>query len=158
MKKIIVFALIIIFIFGALAFITSYQSKQQSEGNPFGKTSLDPETIKQLDDPNYQNIILPDELASLMGAGESVTVYFYSPRCEYCLVATPRIVSAAEKLGVDVKLFNVLEFEEGWRDYNIEGTPTLIHYENGQEVEPRMVGPYEEEVYEQFFQQIVLGN
>ncbi|MBU9721873.1 MULTISPECIES: thioredoxin family protein [Bacillaceae] len=157
MKKIIIFSIIILSIFGALIFITNYQTTQQVEGNPFGKDRLHPETVKQLNDPYYQNIILPHELAEIIDAEEDVTVYFYSPTCEYCGVATPRIVDAAEAAGVEVKLFNLEEFREGWDQYEVEYTPTLIHYEAGQEREPRMVGAYEQEVYEQFYQEIVLN-
>ncbi|WP_088033298.1 thioredoxin family protein [Evansella clarkii] len=152
MKKLIIFAVIIVVLFSALALITSAQNKQQSEGNPFGKSTLHPETIKQLDDPNYQNIILPEELYSALKLEEKVTVYFYSPTCEYCNLATPQIVSVAEELGTEVKMFNLLEFEQGWREYEIDGTPTLVHYENGRET-ARIDGLREREDYESF-----LGN
>ncbi|PIB64433.1 thioredoxin, partial [Pseudomonas sp. 2995-1] len=37
MKKIIIFGLVLAVIFAALAFVTSQQNQQQSEGNPYGK-------------------------------------------------------------------------------------------------------------------------
>ena len=154
MKKILIFGLIIVAIFTALAFITNAQQKQLAEGNPFGKSNLHSETIKQLDDPNYQNIILPEELNEKLKAEESITVYYYSPTCPACEAASPILVPKAEEMGVEVKLFNLLEFKEGWNDYEIESTPTVIHYENGEEV-ARIVGLHEEENYEIFYRQIV---
>ncbi|ADU31247.1 thioredoxin family protein [Evansella cellulosilytica] len=157
MKKVIIFGLIIVIIFAALAFVTSQQNKQQSEGNPFGKDQLHRETLNQLDNPLYQNVIIPEELNSKLENEETVTVYFYSPTCEYCNEATPVLVPLAEQLGVDVVLFNLLEFNHGFNDYNIDYTPTLVHYENGVEVS-RKVGLFNEAAYEQFYREDVLGE
>lgn len=157
MKKIIAFALVIVLIFAALIFITSNQNKQQSEGNPFGKKNLYPETIEQLDNELYQNIILPEELEDKLESGEPVTVYFYSPRCEPCNITSPKLVPKAKEMGVDLVLYNVLEFEQGWRQYALEGTPEVIHYDNGAEV-ARITGGHEAETYGQFFEQVVLGE
>ncbi|WP_077617069.1 thioredoxin family protein [Bacillus sinesaloumensis] len=139
MKKVIIFTVIIVAIFGALAFVTTQQNKQQAEGNPYGKKNLDPATIKQLDDPNYGNQILPDELETKLENGETMTVYFYSPTCPHCQETTPVIVPMVDDMGLDLKKYNLLEFEEGWNKYGIEYTPTLIHFENGEEVS-RLVG------------------
>ncbi len=62
MKKLLIFGSIIVALFAAISFITSYQQKQAAKNNPYHKEELDPATVAQLDDPNYQNIILPDEL------------------------------------------------------------------------------------------------
>lgn len=139
MKKVIIFTVIIVAIFGALAYVTTTQNKQKAEGNPYGKETLDPATTKQLDDPNYGNQILPDQLESKLENGETMTVYFYSPTCPHCQETTPVIVPMVDEMGLDLKKFNLLEFEEGWRKYGIEYTPTLIHFENGEEVS-RLVG------------------
>ncbi|MEH7238492.1 thioredoxin family protein [Bacillus sp. JJ1562] len=139
MKKIVIFTAIIVVLFGGLAFVTTTQNKQKAEGNPYGKDNLDPATLNQLDDPNYQNQILPDELETKLENGETMTVYFYSPTCVHCQNTTPVIIPMVDEMGLDLKKFNLLEFEDGWKDYGIEYTPTLIHFENGKEVS-RMVG------------------
>jgi len=157
MKKLIIFATVIVVLFGGLAFLTNYQNNQKAEGNPYGKAKLDPATTAQLDDPNYQNQILPDELKSQLDAGKTVTVYFYSPLCEYCNLATPIVAPLAEELSVDVKRFNLLEFESGYNDFGIQSTPTLVHYENGKEVN-RVVGLQEEEAYHKWFTEVVLAE
>ncbi|MCC3355336.1 thioredoxin family protein [Bacillus sp. REN16] len=152
MKKIVIFTVVIVAIFGALAYVTTTQNKQKAEGNPFGKEKLDPATTAQLDDPNYQNQILPNELASKLENGESMTVYFYSPTCSHCQKTTPVIVPMVDEMGLDLKKFNLLEFEEGWKDYGIEYTPTLIHFENGEEVS-RLVGYHpDHNEYKQWFE------
>jgi thioredoxin 1 len=59
-------------------------------------------------------------------------------------------------MDVDMKKFNLLEFGQEGLSYNIESTPTLVHYENGEEVS-RLVGQYPEEEYEAFFNEYVLN-
>ena len=52
----------------------------------------------------------------------------------------------AEELGIDLVQYNLLEFEQGWDDYNIESTPTIVQFKDGKEV-ARIVGLQEEDVY-----------
>ncbi|WP_270182853.1 thioredoxin family protein [Alkalihalobacillus sp. CinArs1] len=144
MKKIIIFLGIIIVLFGALAFITSYSNSEKSEDNPYGKDSLEQGTIDQLDDPLYQNQILPEELDEKLSNEEDVFVYFYSPDCVHCQNTSPVLVPLAEDMGIDLKKYNILEFEQGWNDYRIESTPTVVKFENGEEVD-RIVGSQPEE-------------
>ncbi|WP_110113879.1 thioredoxin family protein [Bacillus sp. CGMCC 1.16541] len=151
MKKIILFASIILVIFGALVLVTNMQNKEKAEGNPYGKDTIHPETAKQLDDPNYQNLILPDELDEVIENKETVTVYFYSPLCEHCKKATPVVAPLAEDMGVDLQKFNLLEFDSMWDKYGIESTPTIIHYVDGQEVD-RLVGNQPEETFKAFLE------
>lgn len=56
-------------------------------------------------------------------------------------------------MGIDLKQFNLLEFEEGWDEYHIEATPTIVHFKNGQEV-ARIEGYYEEDVFRKWFEQM----
>ncbi|WP_026690381.1 thioredoxin family protein [Alteribacter aurantiacus] len=156
MKKIIIFGVAIVIIFGALAFVTSYQNQKQSEGNPYGVDSLPPETIDTLDNPMYENIILPEELEEKMDNGEDFTVYFFSPACPACSRVSPEIIPMAEEKDVDLHLFNVQVFEEGFDRY-IDATPTVIHYENG-EVAYTIEGAADRETYERFYDEVVLGE
>ncbi|MFC0272177.1 thioredoxin family protein [Metabacillus herbersteinensis] len=146
MKKLLIFGAIIVVLFGGLAFVTTYQQKEQAEGNPYGKDDLKPATIDQLDDPNYQNLILPEDLEKKGEDKEDFTVYFYSPTCEYCKQTTPVLMPVADEAGVDINQFNLLEFEDGWNTYRIQSTPTLIHFKDGQEVE-RVEGYQEEATF-----------
>ncbi|OIU73289.1 thioredoxin family protein [Rossellomorea aquimaris] len=154
MKKIIIFLAIVVGLFAAIAIVTNIQNSQKAEGNKYKKEDLDPATVDLLDDPNYQNVILPDELEKKLGDKEDVTVYFYSPTCPHCKKTTPMLAPLAEDMGVDMVQYNLLEFEQGWNDYQIESTPTLVHFENGKEAD-RLVGSQPEEVYKSFFEQYV---
>jgi thioredoxin 1 len=151
MKKILLFGGIAVALFVTLIVVVQLQNQQQADGNPFGKSTLAQETIDQLDDPNYQNVILPEELDERLADNEDALIYFYSGRCDYCNQATPVLVPMAEDAGADLELYNVLEFEEGWNDYEIEGTPTVILFEDGEEVD-RITGLGPEEEYEQLFE------
>lgn len=108
--------------------------------------------MKQLDDPHYQNLIMPDQLQKKLEEGEDVTVYFYSPTCPHCAETTPKLMPLAKEQNVDIQQFNLLEFEDGWNEYQIEYTPTLVHFENGKE-KARIVGGQPPEKYKQFFKE-----
>jgi thioredoxin-like negative regulator of GroEL len=153
-KKVITFLAIIIALFAALAFVTNYSNQQASEGNPFGKAELKSATIAQLDDPHYQNQILPEELEDKLKNKESITVYFYSPECPHCKETSPVIVPMTEDLGLDLPLFNLLEFEDGWQHYQITSTPTVIRFEDGKEVD-RVEGRVSDEQFQSWFEQWV---
>lgn len=103
MKKIIILSVIAaVFLIGAVVY-SDMANKQAAEGNPFGKTNLNPATIAQLDDPNYGNQILPDELKAKLEGKEELFIYYYSPTCEHCQRTTPVLVPVADELKVDVK-------------------------------------------------------
>ncbi|WP_423409549.1 thioredoxin family protein [Heyndrickxia sp. MSNUG] len=150
MKKVIIFLVIIVGLFAALFFVTKAQNEEKAEGNPFGKEALHPETVKQLEDPNYQNIITPDELEKALKNGEDATVYFYSPTCPHCVRTTPIVSPLAKEMDVNLVQYNLLEFEQGWNDYGIKSTPTIVQYKDGKEVN-RIVGYQDEPVFEQWF-------
>lgn len=154
MKKVIIFLVVIIGIFAAIAVVTTMQQNQAAEGNPYNKADLEPATIDLLDDPNYQNIILPEELETKLANGEDVTVYFFSPTCSHCKATTPVVAPMAEEMGIDLVQYNVLEFEQAWNQFNIEGTPTIIHFENGEET-ARIVSSQPEETFENWFNENV---
>ncbi|ASN06572.1 thioredoxin family protein [Virgibacillus necropolis] len=153
-KKMIIFVVVLVVLFAALYFVIQYKNNQAIEdsNNPYGKSNLDQATIEQLDDPNYKNQILPEELNEKLENGESLTVYFYDPKCIHCQRTTPILVPLTEELGIDVKKLNVLEFPDAWTTYGIEGTPTLIHFEDGEEV-TRISGGQTEESLRAFFEE-----
>src|SRR5690625_2441160 len=144
----------IIILFVALYVVVDYKNKQTIDhaGNPYGKDNLKQETIDQLDDPLYQNQIIPKDLDDKLTNKEDVVVYFYSPVCVYCLETTPMLVPLAEELGIDIKKFNLYEFQDQKEKYNITGTPTLVYYENGEEVD-RVNGAQSEEMFRSFFEE-----
>lgn len=155
MKKIIIFSAIIIALFVGMAILTSMQNKAKiGENNPYKTNDLQQATIDLLDDPNYQKIILPDELEKKLDNNEDVTVYFFASDCPHCKVTTPVLMPLADEMGLDVVQYNLLEFQDGWNQYGIEGTPTLVRYEDGKEV-ARIDGSREEAVFRQWFEENV---
>ncbi|ANE48278.1 thioredoxin [Paenibacillus swuensis] len=132
MKKLGIFIGIIVALFVLLYFLNT-----STNNNVYGKSesSLNPATRAQLKDPDYQNIIKPEDLDSKIKSGEGVYVYFFSSTCPHCKRTTPVLNPIIKEVGVDVEQFNLLEFEEGWLKYNIEGTPTLIYFKDGKEVD-----------------------
>ena len=154
MKKIIIFLVIIAGLFAVIAYMTSIQNTEKSADNPFEKDRLHAETIAQLDDENYQNIILPEELETALDNKEDAIVYFYSPLCSYCKQATPHLMEASKNMDIYVGQINLIEFPEGTKDFDIESTPTLIVFENGKEKE-RLVGAADTATFEKFFETYV---
>lgn len=150
MKKVIIFLAVIIVLFVAVGLLTKMQNEEKVEENPYGKETLHPETIAQLDDPNYQNLILPDELKKKLDNKEDVTVYFYSPTCSHCQRTTPVVAPLAKDMNVDLVKFNLLEFDKGWDQYLITETPTIVQYKDGKEVK-RITGYQDKEVFKQWF-------
>ena len=157
-KKMIIFIGVIVLLFAGLYFVIDYKNNQavNNNDNPYGDKKLKQSTIDQLDDPLYDNQILPEDLEKEIEDGEKVTVYFYSPECVYCQRTTPILVPLTEDLDVDVKKFNLLEFGKEGSPYAIESTPTLVHYEDGKEV-ARVVGQHSEEEFTAFFDEYVLN-
>lgn len=154
MKKLAIYLSIIVVLFGAL-----YVVNQQANQAKFGKYAdnvyniapdkLNPETVKLLDDPNYQNIILPADLDKKIAGKESFFLYYFSSTCPHCKVTTPILMPVAKDLGVDIKQFNLEEFKDAWQRYNIQSTPTLVYYKDGKEVE-RIIGEQPKEALQAF--------
>ena len=155
-KKMIIIVSVVAVLFIALFFALNFKNDQALEGdNPYGSTDLDQATIDQLTDPLYGNQIMPDELIENVNNGEATTVYFYSPTCIYCQQTTPYLVPLTEEMNVDMKKLNLLEFGQEAAPFAIQSTPTLVHFEDGEEV-ARLEGQYKEEQYEEFFNQYVI--
>lgn len=149
MKKIIIFLVVIVALFAGIAIITNMQNTEKVKDNPYGKDNLKQETIDQLDNEYYQYIITPESLEKKLKNEKETVVYFYSPTCHYCVKATPKIIAATKKLNIDINQYNLLEFKNGWNDYKIENTPTLVVYKNGKEKE-RIVGDTDQAIFEEF--------
>ncbi|EON71731.1 thioredoxin family protein [Lysinibacillus sphaericus] len=157
MKKLLIIGSIIVVLFAAVIVLTnvSNNNKLSSGNNPYGDKKLKQETIDQLDDENYQNIMLPDELEAKIEAGEDVNAYFFSPICVHCQAFTPKLMPIADELGVDIAQINVYEYDELWDKYGIKATPTFIRFEDGKEVN-RFEGALQEEDLRAFFNSEVL--
>ncbi|MFJ3388454.1 MULTISPECIES: thioredoxin family protein [unclassified Lysinibacillus] len=157
MKKLLIIGSVIVLLFAVIIVLTnvSNKSKVTSANNPYGDKELKQETIDQLDDKNYQNIMLPDELEKKIKAGEDVNAYFFSPTCVHCKAFTPKLMPMAKKLGVDIAQLNVWEYQDLWDKYHINATPTFIRFEGGKEVQ-RFEGALSDEDLRTFLNKEVL--
>lgn len=139
MKKLLIIGGVIIAIFALIVVLNNQSNEVKLKDNPYGTKDLKQSTIGLLGNENYQNIILPDALYEKVTSGESVTAYFFSPECQYCMQMTPILMPIAKENGIHVYQYNMLEFEQEAQPYGITSWPTLIHYEDGKEVS-RSVG------------------
>ena len=155
MKKLAIVGAVIVLLFAAIIVLTNLKNSEKLKDNPYGTDNLKQSTIDLLDDKNYQNIILPDALAKKIESGEGVVGYFFSPECSHCKNYTPKLMPIADELDIQVNQFNILEFESGWATYQISATPTLIYFENGEEV-ARLEGDAPDETTRDFFNNVVL--
>ncbi len=153
MKKLLAIGGIIIAVFALILVLNNQSNKDKLKNNPYKTKNLDQATIDLIGDENYNNIILPKELSEEIKSGEDVTVYFFSPLCSYCREMTPIMMPIADEMDVKVQQFNVLEFGQEALVYDIEATPTMIHFDEGEEV-GRMVGGQSVENIRSFFEQI----
>lgn len=109
------------------------QAQMTVYGKP--KSRLDPATLEILDDPNYRNILLPDELERKLADRETFFVYYFAPDCAYCRATTPHVKPLADELGIELHLFNLREFPKYFNKMGIEATPTLVFYRDGVEAD-----------------------
>ncbi|WP_431027937.1 thioredoxin family protein [Lysinibacillus sp. LZ02] len=153
MKKLGIIGAVVVLLFGAMLVLQSQSNSNKLKNNPYGTDNLQQSTIDLLDDENYQNIILPEDLQKKIESGKGVFAYFFSPLCGYCKQFTPKLMAAAKEDDVQIDQLNVLEFENAWTTYKLEGTPTLIYFENGEEV-TRLYGDHSAEEARQFFESV----
>lgn len=150
LKKISIIGGIIVLIFGALIALQMFSNKEKLKDNPYDKTNLNSATINLIGHKDYGNIILPKDLEERVKSKELFAAYFFSPTCMYCKEYTPVLMDVVNEYELDVPKLNLLEYGEAFEQYNITGTPTLIVFENGQEVN-RIVGSVTKTETEAFF-------
>ncbi|MGL4522674.1 MAG: thioredoxin family protein [Bacilli bacterium] len=145
MKKLVIGIIAFVIIaLGALYFLQNNDSDTNTSDlklaqEIYGKEQIDPETVKEINEPFYQNQMTREELSNVVEKKEDALIYFYSPTCFYCKEFAPTLQDAVKTTDSKLALHNLLEFPENWDDFKIEGTPTLIAFKDGKEVD-RLVG------------------
>ena len=134
MKKLLIIGGVIIAVFVLIVVLTNKADETKMQDSPYGTKDIKTSTKQLIGDENYSNIILPEDLEKKISSGEPVTAYFFSPECGYCKEMTPILMPIAEEMGVDVLQYNLLEYSNEAASYEIEGTPTLMHFKDGKEV------------------------
>lgn len=138
MKKLMIIFIAVLVVVFAIGMVYVMKEKKEdiatSNYNPYDKEDLNVETIKLLDNPDYQSIITMKNLEEKIATGNKVFAYFFGPTCGTCKEATPLLMPVAKELGVQVDQLNMLEYQEGWQKFNIEETPVLAVYQDGKEI------------------------
>lgn len=93
------------------------------------------------------NAVTADELQQQLDQDGEVVVYFWQTGCEYCEQVKPYVEPLIEEY--DAVSINLADHNV-WTTYGIEGTPTIIRFEDGKEV-GRIEGAVSEQQYEAFF-------
>ena len=99
----------------------------------------------------YEKQTTPKQLQTDISNNKTKIIYFYQTSCTHCAKVTPIIVPLAKKMNIDMKIINLEKYEEGWDQFKIEATPTIISYKSGKE-KGRIVGEQSEEVFKKWFQ------
>jgi thioredoxin-like negative regulator of GroEL len=94
--------------------------------------------------------ITTEELQKEISTQKEHFVYFYQTDCIYCKATSPIIIPMAEEMKIDLKKLNLQEDPAGWDEFHIEGTPTIIYYNNGKEVD-RIFGQQTDVIFENWF-------
>ncbi|MFC5775427.1 thioredoxin family protein [Ectobacillus antri] len=133
MKKMVIFTLILVALLGAIAFVSTQEKKSDSKAE------------------YYQNSVSLNELDKLVKDKKDLIVYFYQTSCVHCARVSPVIVPMTKDMGIDMKVIDLQKYQAGWDSYKITGTPTVIHFKDGQEVD-RIQGEQEKDTFKQWFE------
>jgi thioredoxin 1 len=103
--------------------------------NSLVRDSDSSERIQTLNSSQFNALVLEGE--------GPIAVEFMSYGCGHCQALEPVLQQVAEKVKTKEKIYrvNVATQQELAGDYEIEGTPTILMFLNGQEV-GRVEGPY----------------
>lgn len=107
-------------------------------------------SLEGLREKNESNSMTPSKLVTAINSEDDILVYFYQTDCVYCKQAKPIIDSLVDEMEIELENFNLQEYTAEWENFNITGTPTLVHYKDGAEVS-RIDGLREEKEYREWF-------
>ncbi|AAS39754.1 MULTISPECIES: thioredoxin family protein [Bacillus] len=136
MKKILIFGGIIIVLFAAMFAVAQMEKKNASTNEK----------------DYYSNKISLEDLNKNIEDKKEQTIYFYQTSCVHCQKVSPIVVPLAKDLNVDMKVIDIENLNEPWDKYNIQGTPTIIHFKDGKEVS-RISGEQSKEKFKEWFEQ-----
>ncbi|WP_243526023.1 co-chaperone YbbN [Bacillus pseudomycoides] len=136
MKKMLIFGGIIIVLFVAI----------------FAVTQMEGEKKEKKEKNYYTNKITSSDIRKNNEEKKEQTVYFYQTGCHYCEKVSPIVVPMAKDMNIDMKVIDIFNDEKAWDDYKIEGTPTIIHFKDGKEVN-RIKGEQSKDAFEKWFKE-----
>ncbi|KAA0768158.1 MULTISPECIES: thioredoxin family protein [Bacillus cereus group] len=136
MKKMIIFASICLLLFITFLIITNKENNTSSKA------------VTKND--YYKNKITIDQLENDISNNKEKVIYFYQTTCFHCKLVSPIIVPMAEDMNINMQVIDLETYKEGWDKFKITGTPTVIHYKKGKEID-RIEGEQEETTFRKWF-------
>ncbi|MEH7219483.1 thioredoxin family protein [Bacillus toyonensis] len=137
MKKMLIFIIAIISIFALVILLTNKETQNE-------KTT----STEQVN--YYKNQITPEQLQEDLSNHKEKIVYFYKTTCPHCLKISPIVVPMAENMEINMQVLNLEEYKQGWDMFQIKGTPTIISYKDGKEVN-RILGEQSLQTFQTWF-------
>ncbi|EOQ15730.1 thioredoxin [Bacillus cereus] len=124
--------------------------------------SVNPETVTQnqtvvsaaetKESPQNIKDISKEELKQKIQSHEEFIAYYYQPTCHFCKKAAPDINSMLKKHGRTIYRIDIStpENQSAFQEFDIPGTPVVVAYNRGEEVE-RLEGAVSAATYDGFF-------
>ncbi|MEE3959943.1 MULTISPECIES: thioredoxin family protein [Bacillus cereus group] len=137
MKKMLIFIIAILSIFALVIILTNKETKNEK-------------TISTEQVNYYKNQITPEQLQEDLSNHKEKIVYFYKTTCPHCLRVSPIVVPMAENMKINMQVLNLEEYKQGWDMFQIKGTPTIISYKDGKEVN-RILGEQSLQTFQTWF-------
>ncbi|WP_410993571.1 thioredoxin family protein [Bacillus cereus] len=136
MKKMIIFASSCLLLFITFIFITNKENNTSSKA------------VTKND--YYKNKITINQLENDIANNKEKVIYFYQTTCFHCKLVSPIIVPMAEDMNINMQVIDLETYKEGWDKFKITGTPTVIHFKKGKEID-RIEGEQEETTFRKWF-------
>ncbi|PFJ47190.1 thioredoxin family protein [Bacillus cereus] len=137
MKKMLIFIIAIVSIFTLVIILTNKETKNEK--------TTGTEQVNY-----YKNQITPEQLQEDLSNHKEKIVYFYKTTCPHCLRISPIVVPMAENMKINMQVLNLEEYKQGWDMFQIKGTPTIISYKDGKEVN-RILGEQSLQTFQTWF-------
>lgn len=109
-------------------------------------------------DKNYSYQVKSPEWVHTLNKDEVTFVYYFSPVCKYCIETTPSVITGLNEATKEIdKDFNFIQVDvtldsDIYYDIaQLEGTPTMVKYVNGVEVERVAGSGYPSTFYKDWF-------
>ncbi|MED4447194.1 thioredoxin family protein [Bacillus thuringiensis] len=137
MKKMLIFIIAILSIFALVIILTNKETKNEK--------TTGTEQVNY-----YKNQITPEQLQEDLSNHKEKIIYFYKTTCPHCLRVSPIVVPMAENMKINMQVLNLEEYKQGWDMFQIKGTPTIISYKDGKEVN-RILGEQSLQTFQTWF-------
>ncbi|WP_018765342.1 thioredoxin family protein [Bacillus sp. 105MF] len=138
MKKILFFIITILSIFTLIFVLTNKGTKSEK-------------TISTEEVNYYKNQITPEQLQQDLSNHKTKIVYFYKTTCPHCQRISPIVVPMTKNMNIDMQVLNLEEYKQGWDMFQIKGTPTIISYKDGKEMN-RILGEQSLQTFQTWFE------